>query len=519
MKSDAQITLTGSDLTIDQIIDLVANPKTKVAVSQKSISGVKKTYSFVKEHAKSEIIYGVNTGFGPMAGRVVGSQQLIDLQYNLIRSHAVGMGNPLPPSYVLAAMIVRLNTLAKGFSGVSPELLKHLEAFINHRIIPVVPEHGAVGTSGDLVQLAHIALALIGEGEAFYKGKRKLVTTILKEVNIQPYSLQPKEGLSLINGTAMMTGIGALICADAQKLLDLEVRSGAFALELVHAFTDSLNETLHAIRPHTGQSEIAKKLRTLTNSSKLLRTRKNFTKQFNINGDVQQLPEIVQEVYSLRCIPQILGPIYDTLLTTKKVIETEMNSVTDNPIVDVDNEVFIHGGNFHGDYVAATLDQLKMTLIKLTMLSERRINFFLNENVNKTFPPFLNLAKPGLTLSLQGLQFVATSTTARSQTLAFPQYVHSIPTNADNQDVVSMGTDAALITQSVIDNAYIVLIIELVVLSQAADCTPITAKELCVSSQELYSLIRKFIKTVRTDSSLSNQLNRLVDTFRQWHSQ
>jgi len=506
--------ITGSSLSINAIDDFINNSQAAVEITSTALRSVKTTHTFVQERAKKDIIYGVNTGFGPMAGHLVGSQQLIDLQYNLIRSHAVGMGYPLPERFVLAAMLVRLNTLSKGYSGVSVELLNQLAVFINNRIIPVVPDHGAVGTSGDLVQLAHIALALIGEGEAFYKGVRQPVAVILKKLKIQPHVLQAKEGLSLINGTSMMTGISALICADAERLMALAIGNGAFSLELVHAFTDGIAEKLHAVRPHEGQVAVAQKLRKILKSSQLLRTRHNFTKKFVLNGDVQHLPEVVQEVYSLRCIPQILGPIYETLAVSKKRIEIEMNSVTDNPIVDVDGKIFIHGGNFHGDYVAATIDQLKMTLVKLTMLSERRINFFLNENVNKTFPPFLNLQKPGLTLALQGLQFVATSTTARSQTLAFPQYVHSIPTNGDNQDVVSMGTDAAILTAQVIDNAFIVLTIELATLAQAADCSPATSQKLSASSKELYQRIRNHIGTIRQDTSISEKLNDAVRSLR-----
>lgn len=502
--------ISGTALTITAIRDFIKNPKMIVTVTPKAITTVKKSYEFVSARALKDIIYGVNTGFGPMAGHLIGNQQLINLQYNLIRSHAMGMGVPLRKEDVLAIMLVRLNTLAKGYSGISPALIAHLALFINHRIIPVIPDHGAVGTSGDLTQLAHIGLALIGEGDVYYAGIRQSTFSVLKKLKIKPYTLQPKEGLSLINGTSAMTGIGALICADAEQLLTLATRNGAFALELVRAFNDGLDQRLHAVRPHEGQIVIAKKLRSLLASSELLRTRHSFTKNFKINGDVQQLPEVIQEVYSLRCIPQILGPIYDTLTVVKKHIEIEMNSVTDNPIVDLKTQTFLHGGNFHGDYIAAMLDQLKMTLVKLTMLSERRINFFLNEHVNKIFPPFLNLGKPGLTLGLQGLQFVATSTTARSQTLAFPQYVHSIPTNGDNQDLVSMGTDAALITKQVIDHAYIVLAIELVVLAQAADCVPASATKLSNSSRDLYAHTRQHVKTVRQDISISEKLNALV---------
>ena len=502
--------LNGDNLRIEDVAYLVSSPEISVRIANSAITAVKKSYNFLQKALTKKIIYGVNTGFGPMASHIVGRDQLVELQENLIYSHATGMGEPLDEHYVLASMAVRLNTLAKGFSGVSLPLIKHLQTYINHRIIPVVPEHGAVGTSGDLTQLAHIALALIGEGGVYYKGKRQVASAVLRRLRIKPYKLRPKEGLALINGTSMMTGIAALVCHEARRLISLSVRTGALSLELVHGFNDSISERLHSLRPHRGQIVVAQAMRDILASSRLLRDRRTFQRMFEVNDDTHKIPTEVQEVYSLRCIPQILGPVYDTLVKTSKEVEIEINSVTDNPIIDFKGKNFLHGGNFHGDYIAAALDQLKMTIIKLILLSERRINFFLNRNVNRYFPPFMNLKKLGLNLGLQGLQFVATSTAAQSQTLAFPQYVHSIPTNADNQDIVSMGTDAALLTMKVIENAYILLAIELVTLAQAVDFLG-EKEKLSRSSKDLFEGIRRVFPKLTEDRIIVEELKRAVD--------
>lgn len=503
------LVLDGRSLSVEELNHFVADPKARVQVAKAAISAIKSSHRFIVEEMNGNVVYGINTGFGPMASHILGKDQLANLQENLIRSHAVGMGDPIKSEYVLGTMVVRLNMLTKGFSGVSEDLVRQLETFINNRIIPVVPEHGAVGTSGDLVQLAHIALALIGEGDVFYKGERVSVAQVLKKLKISPYKLKVKEGLALINGTSMMVGVSSAVCRDADKLLQLGIQTGALALEIVQGFEDSFSEKLSSLRPHPGQIAVAAKLREILSSSKLLRSREKFHKKFAITDDVHVIPETVQEIYSLRCIPQVLGPVLDTLLNTKEVLEVEMNSVTDNPIIDVKEKRFLHGGNFHGDYVSSSIDQLKISMVKFTILAERRINFFLNANINKFLPPFVNLKKPGLTLGLQGLQFVATSTTANSQNLAFPQYVHSIPTNGDNQDIVSMGTDAALFAAKVIENAFIVQAIEMVVLAQAVDYLDIE-KKLSKSSKELYRRVRRTMPKVVEDRYLMEQLNELL---------
>ncbi|MDO8495620.1 MAG: aromatic amino acid ammonia-lyase [bacterium] len=508
-----KVTVDGESLKVDDVRRLVDNPDVSVEISDRAWKKIRRSKNFVDQQLRlNNIVYGVNTGFGPMASHIISPEGRVLLQENLIRSHAVGIGEPIPSAYVLAAMLVRLNTLVKGYSGVSDILIKQLQFFINQRIIPIVPEHGAVGTSGDLVQLAHIALALMGEGEVIYRGRRQSAAKALRAAKIPPYRLEPREGLALINGTAVMSGIGALLCTEAERLLEAAIRLGAWSLELVHGFSDSLAENLHRLRPHPGQMKVAEVMRELLASSKRLWDREELINKTN-KEEVQLIEEDVQQVYSLRCIAQILGPILDTWEAVSRTVEIEMNSVTDNPIVDAEKKQFWHGGNFHGDYVASAMDRLKAAIIKLTMLSERRINFFLNHNVNRIFPPFMNLEKPGLSLGLQGLQFVATSTTAQSQSYAFPHHLHSIPTNGDNQDVVSMGTDAALLTSKVVENAYVVLTIEVATLAQGVDF--LGNKGFATSTQKVYQAMRKIFPVVKEDKAISKELTQLTAFIKQ----
>ena len=508
-----ELLLDGNNLKVEDIHAFIKDKRATVRIAAKALLAVEKSKKFLDEEIYKKIIYGVNTGFGPMASHIISSSHLQELQKNLILSHAVGMGEPIKEEYVTSAMIVRLNALIKGYSGVTVELVKHLQQFINNRIIPVVPEHGAVGTSGDLTQLAHVALALIGEGEVMYGGQRKKAKDVMKKLNIAPYTLQPKEGLALINGTSIMAGIGAVICNDMKRILSIALRTGALSLELVHGIDDSLTPLLHQIRPHKGQKDVATVMRKLLLQSHVLKKRQMLQKEIlpnNTKSDVKEVKETIQQVYSFRCIPQILGPVLSAYWRTSKDINIEINSVTDNPIIDWKNKRFLHGGNFHGDFVSLSLDCLKMTIVKLMMLSERRVNFFLNHKINGQFPPFLNLGKPGLTLGLQGLQFVATSTTAHSQTLAFPQYVHSIPTNGDNQDVVSMGTDAALIAARVVENAYIVLAIELITLAQGVDFLHIENK-LSTAGQMLFRKVRRVFPKLTYDRAIDRTLPQVLN--------
>jgi len=469
----------------------------KIELDNALLTRVEESFRFLKEFSKDKVIYGVNTGFGPMAQFKIGDADTHQLQYNLIRSHSSGIGNPLPADEVKACMLARLNTLSLGKSGVHQSVVELLKELINRDVTPLIFEHGGVGASGDLVQLAHLALVLIGEGEVFYKGQRRQTSEVFEAEGLQPIAVEIREGLALMNGTSVMSGIGAVNAYKASQLMEISLKLSCAINEIVQAYDDHLSEALNATKRHYGQQKIAERMRDHLSDSKLIRKRADhlytrFEEQEKIFKDK------VQEYYSLRCVPQILGPVLDTLEYTEKVLENEINSANDNPIINVEDQHVYHGGNFHGDYVALEMDKLKIAVTKLTMLAERQLNYLLNAKINEILPPFVNLGRLGLNFGMQGVQFTATSTTAESQMLSNPMYIHSIPNNNDNQDIVSMGTNAAVICRKVIENAFEVLSIEAITIVQAIDYLGFQ-DQVSSSTKVLYDEIRNIIPAFSDD--------------------
>lgn len=489
--------------SLDIIKDIVFSDS-RVEDSDLQWDKIEKSYSFLDSFSKDKIIYGINTGFGPMAQWRVDDKSLRDLQYNIIRSHSTGAGEPLPDVDVKSAMIVRLNQLAQGYSGVHPDTLRLLMSMINNDIIPYIPRHGSVGASGDLVQLAHIALCMLGEGKVKYQGKWCATTDVFAELGIKPLEIHIREGLSLTNGTSVMTGIGIINQLDAEKLLDWAVLSSVWMNEVAASFDDFMAEPLQLVRRHQGQIEIAHRMRELACGSQLMSSRQHMLYDDN-HCDVKVFKHKVQAYYSLRCVPQILGPILETLQASRHVLEEELNCASDNPIVDPDTQNVYHGGNFHGDYISLEQDKVKIALVRLTMTAERQLNYLFHDRINGILPPFLNMGTLGLNYGMQACQFTATSTTAESQTLAMPNYVHSIPNNNDNQDIVSMGTNTALLCKQVIDNAYQVMAIHMVALAQATDCLKIVDK-LSPATREQYDAMRNIISARVDDEPFYEEL-------------
>ena len=468
----------------------------KIDISQLVLDRVNESFDFLKKFSVNKIIYGVNTGFGPMAQYRIKDEDRIQLQYNLIRSHASGTGKPLNPVCVKAAILARLNTLSLGNSGVHPSLIHLMKEFINRDITPLIFEHGGVGASGDLVQLAHLALVLIGEGEVFYKGVRRPTQEVFEIEKLEPIQVEIREGLALMNGTSVMTGIGVVNVHHANKLLDWSLKFSCAINEVVQAYDDHFSEELNATKRHKGQQEIASRMRANLIDSSLIRKREDHLYSGDNTEDV--FKEKVQEYYSLRCVPQILGPVLETINNTASILEEEFNSANDNPIIDVKNQHVYHGGNFHGDYISLEMDKLKIVITKLTMLAERQLNYLLNSKINEILPPFVNLGTLGFNFGMQGVQFTATSTTAESQMLSNPMYVHSIPNNNDNQDIVSMGTNAAVITAKVIENAFEVLSIEMITVVQAIDYME-QREAISSVTKKMYDDVRAIIPTFKED--------------------
>ena len=496
---------------LDGLEELLLGKK-KIDIAALPMEEVRQCYAFLKEFASEKVIYGINTGFGPMAQWRVDDQYLVDLQYNIIRSHSTGAGEPLPDIYVKASMIARLGTFLQARSGVHPDLVELLVGMINADIIPFIPQHGSVGASGDLVQLAHMALTMIGEGKVHYKGEWRPSADVLRECGLKPFKIHIREGLSISNGTSFMTGIGVVNQIYAERLLDWATLASVMMNEIASSFDDLMSEELNSVRRHEGQQVIARRMRELAEGSGCLQKREHELYDNGHSGS-KTFEHKVQAYYSLRCTPQILGPVYETFVNARRVLEEELNSACDNPIVDpVAGNVF-HGGNFHGDYVSLEEDKVKIAVTRLAMTAERQMNYLFHDRINGILPPFLNMGTLGLNYGMQACQFTATSTTAECQTLAMPNYVHSIPNNNDNQDIVSMGTNTALLTKRVIDNAYQVFAIQYIALAQAVDCLGI-AEKLAPISRKVYSDIRALVPAFVEDTPFYEEIARVESYLR-----
>ena len=493
-------------LTLD-LLEQVVYEGRKLEIDAAAMDRVRRSYDFLERFSREKVIYGINTGFGPMAQWRVEDAHLKDLQYNIIRSHSTGAGAPLDDDQALAAMVARLGTFLQGRSGIHPELVDTLLAFINQRVIPFIPQHGSVGASGDLVQLAHIALNLIGEGEVHYQGQWRPAGEVMASLGIKPVEIHIREGLSATNGTSVMTGVGSINQLLAERLLDRAVLAAVWMNEIASSYDDMIAEPLNAVRRQDGQQAIARRMRELAASSRCLRKRED---DFYDGRHLEKtFGHKVQPYYSLRCIPQILGPVQETLANARRVLENELNSACDNPIVDPDTGSVYHGGNFHGDYVSLEQDKVKIAVVRVAMTAERQLNYLFHDRINGILPPFLNTGTLGLNYGMQACQFTATSTTAECQTLAMPNYVHSIPNNNDNQDIVSMGTNSALLCRRVVDNAFQVMAIQYIALAQATDCLNLYDK-LCDASRAAYDAVRTIQPHIQEDTPFYKEIDRMI---------
>ncbi|HAF28800.1 MAG TPA: histidine ammonia-lyase [Bacteroidales bacterium] len=511
------IILGGKNLNLDDFYKILFEGE-KIDLDKEALKKVQQNFEFLDDFSKNKVIYGINTCFGPMAQYKISDEDQTALQYNLIRSHAAGSGNTIPPIYVKALMIARLNTFMRGYSGVHQDAVLLLKEFINKDLYPKIFEHGGVGASGDLVQLSHLALNLIGEGEIFFEGQFQPAAEVFKKNKLTPLKVYLREGLALINGTSCMSGIGIINLIHSKNLLNWAVMSSSMINEVVESYDDHFSKELNQVKLHEGQNLIAAEMRKMVQTSKLIKKRSDHL--YNNHVNVGIIKDKVQEYYSLRCVPQVLGPVYETIQNVEKVLINEVNSVNDNPIIDSENIDVFHGGNFHGDYVSLEMDKLKIVITKMSMLIERQLNYLYNNKLNEKFPPFANLGILGLNLGLQAAQFTATSTTAENQMLSNPMYVHSIPNNGDNQDIVSMGTNAALITKKVVENTFEVLSIKFISLLQIVDFMSFKDK-LSDSAKEVYDEMRSIVPKFVEDAPiyphienikqylLKNKLNRI----------
>lgn len=470
MSDRPTVVLNGSDLTIEDIVAIGVGDK-QVALDPAALERCRASRQFLEDEvAAKRVIYGVNTSFGPMCNKIIQDSEIEALQVNLIRSHAAGLGDPLKPYVTVAIMAVRLNTLVKGYSGVRRELLELMKELVNKGVAPYIPECGSVGASGDLIHLAHLSLTIIGEGDCYYQGELHEVATLLPSLGISPLRLSFKEGIALMNGTSAMTALAAFALFGARKLLRISCVTGAFALEIFGGIDDAFDEDLHLVKPHPGQLEIAGIIRRLYEGSGNITLRKNMhdlIRQQETGGPVFETSINVQDVYSIRCTPQVLAPVSEAIDFACRVVETEANSSNDNPIIIPEKKKVIHGGNFHGQSIGFAMDMLCMAIATLCNISERRTNKFLDRNLNEGLPEFLIPGTLGLTMGFMGAQYLATSTTAENRQLANPVSTNSISCNASNQDVVSMGTVAARKAFKAVSNAKHVVTLEVLADLQA----------------------------------------------------
>lgn len=409
---------------------------------------------FVEEIVRSgEVVYGINTGFGALSDVTIPDDQLRALQINLVRSHACGVGDPLPERAVRAMMLHRANVLAKGFSGCRPIVIETLVAMLNNGVHPVIPSKGSVGASGDLAPLAHLALVAIGEGEAIYRGSRMPGGEAMMEAGIEPLMLEAKEGLALLNGTQAMTAVGGLAVYAAEKLVAASDVIGALTLEALRGTPVAFDERIHTARPHRGQIESARRLREVMAGSEIRESHRD-----------RKADPRVQDAYALRCMPQVHGAARDALEHARRVIEVEINSATDNPLVFAGQREVISGGNFHGEPIALALDYAGIAAADLGTISERRIERLVNPSLSG-LPAFLS-ANPGTNSGFMIAQVTAASLIAENNILAHPASVFTLPTSANKEDHVSMGMTAALKLDQIVGNLELILAIELLCASQ-----------------------------------------------------
>ena len=499
-----EVTIDGSNLTLKELLS-VARSNSTVRIDEKALQrAIRGRAVLEKLLREDEVIYGVNTGFGALSNFKVAPGDLRQLQANLLRSHAASVGKPHSAEVVRAMMLLRANTLIKGNSGIRPEIPELIVALLNKRIHPYIPQRGSVGASGDLSPLSHMALVLMGEGKAEYRERWVSGRQALQRVGLHPIQLEAKEGLALNNGTQQMTSIGCLNLCDSYDLFAASEAALALSLEAIRGWIDPFDERIHKVRRHPGQGRVASDIRTLIEGSKLCRT--------IINDDpVDGRP---QDPYSFRCAPQVMGPVIDVMDYVRSILEIEMNSATDNPLIFPDERACLSGGNFHGQPISMALDMMGLGLSTLANISERRISALLDASLNNGLTAFLvgKESKPGLASGLMALQYTATALVAENKILAHPASSDSIPTSSNFEDFVSMGPGAAHKSTSILENCRYVVAIELLTAAQAVHLRGDSG--LGRGTRNVYRAIRKEVRPLTQDRSSHDDIERIFEIVR-----
>lgn len=489
-----EVIIDGEHLTIEHV-HAVARENAQVKISETAVDKINRSREFLEKMVKENVaIYGVTTGIGEFARIRVSPEKGALLQKNIVYSHAAGVGKVQPIEIVRAAMLLRANTLAKGYSGVRLKLVQTFVDMLNKEVTPVVYEKGSVGTSGDLSPMSQLGLVVIGEGEAFYKGKRMSGSEAMKQAGIEPISLSYKEGLGLINGSQMLTGQSALILYDAERLLKNAQIASAMSIDALRSVEKAFDPRLHAVRPYEGQNVVAENIRKLTKGSEIMADK---------SGKVQ-------DGYSLRCTPQVLGPTLDALQYARKQVEIEMNSAADNPLFFPDSEIYLAGGNFHSQSIGIAMDLVGIALSEVADLSERHINRLLNP-VLSGLPDFLVEGK-GVNSGLMVAHYTAASLVSENKVYAHPAAVDSISVSADQEDHVSMSPISVRKCQEILRNVQDVIAIEMYCAAQAMDFRK--PHKPGKGTGAAYKKIREYVPFLEKDRPLFPDMNKIAGLVR-----
>ncbi len=469
--------LDGDHLTLESMEEALDQP-TQIRLSDAAWDRVRRSREVVEDIVRrGDVVYGVNTGFGKFSDVAISEAHTDELQENLVRSHATGVGDPLPDSVVRTMLLLKANALAKGLSGVRPEIIQLLIDMFRRDVLPVIPEKGSVGASGDLAPLAHLALAMIGEGVCVLEGRRMSAAEALQKAGLGPVRLRSKEGLAVLNGTQAMTAVACVALLRALNLLESADILGAMSTEVLLC-----TDVAFDARIHEGQSVSAENLRTLLQASPLVLSHRHCKK--------------VQDAYSVRCIPQVHGASRDAAVHVKQVVEREINAATDNPLVFPERGEVLSGGNFHGQPIALVMDYLAIAISELGSISERRVAWMMDASLSDGLPPFL-ARNGGLHSGYMIAQYTAAALASENKHLCHPASVDSIPTSANKEDHVSMGTIAARKCLKVVENVETILAIEWLCAAQAADFRkPV---ELAQRTSRAYHLLREHVEPLERD--------------------
>jgi histidine ammonia-lyase len=509
MKRMEKVVIDGETLTIEDVV-AVARNDIRVEIQQESREKVKKCRAALEDVVRNRVVvYGVTTGVGALGRIAIPPEDMKKLQSNVIRSHSAGVGKPVAMDVTRALMLLRANTLAKGHSGIKLETLETLVQMMNKGVHPMIPEKGSVGASGDLAPLSHMTLVIMGEGQATYKGKAMSGRRAMERAGIRPVDLDFKEGLALNNGTQLMTAIGTLTTYDTEELIKTAEIAASMSLEALTGVSDAYDERIHRVRPHPGQATVAENIRSLTAGSQLIQSSEHL---MQTSGQHRTRPP--QDPYSLRCTPQVLGAVRDVVTYVRGVLETEINSATDNPLVFPDDRHCLSCGNFHGQPISVAMDMLGIALTVIGNISERRIARLIDEHLSMGLPPFLihKGSEEGTHSGLMLAQVTAAALASENKSLAHPASVDSIPTSANFEDFVSMGSIAARKAMEILRNVQYIVAIELLCATQGIDFRD--PDKLGRGTKAAYTVIRKTVPILKEDRVISTDIEKIAALIR-----